>query len=140
MLPLFDEHGVNIQTILSENGRDYFGWSHRHPGTSASRSSSSTSSTALRRSEDFSPTASSSVSIALSSKKRLWTNGRSTWYETVEEMQMDLDTYLATYSRRRPHQGCGMEGRTLYAVLKAEIRPKRRARKASTAKDVKTTA
>ena len=29
-----------------------------------------------------------------------------------EEMQKDLDVYLETYNRRRPHRGRGMEGRT----------------------------
>ncbi len=36
--------------------------------------------------------------------------GRTTWYETIEEMQKDLDAFLETYNRRRPHQGRGMKG------------------------------
>lgn len=38
--------------------------------------------------------------------------GRRTWFETVDEMQAALDVYLQTYSRDRPHQGRGMNGRT----------------------------
>jgi transposase InsO family protein len=38
--------------------------------------------------------------------------GRTTWYESVEQMQSDLDAYLQTYNEKRPHQGRMMEGRT----------------------------
>jgi transposase InsO family protein len=38
--------------------------------------------------------------------------GRRTWFETIEEMQGVLDTYLEGYNQRRPHQGRGMHGRT----------------------------
>ena len=48
--------------------------------------------------------------------------GRTTWYET--EMQKDLDVCLETYNQRRPHPGRGMEGRTPYAVFKAGDPPK----------------
>ena len=43
--------------------------------------------------------------------------GQTTWYETLEEMQADLDTYLATCSQRRLHRGQRREGRTPYQVL-----------------------
>lgn len=42
--------------------------------------------------------------------------GRTTWYETVDEMQADLDAYIETYNRNRPHRGRGMKGRTPYRV------------------------
>jgi transposase InsO family protein len=38
--------------------------------------------------------------------------GRRTWFETVEEMQQVLDSYIDGYNQRRPHQGRGMNGRT----------------------------
>ena len=38
--------------------------------------------------------------------------GRRTGFETIEEMQAVLDTYLDGYNTRRPHQGRGMNGRT----------------------------
>jgi hypothetical protein len=37
--------------------------------------------------------------------------GREKYYETIEEMQTDLDAYLVTYNTRRPHQGRAMKGR-----------------------------
>jgi transposase InsO family protein len=38
--------------------------------------------------------------------------GRRTWFETIEEMQIVLDQYLVEYNTKRPHQGRGMNGRT----------------------------
>ncbi len=38
--------------------------------------------------------------------------GRKTWFETIEKMQVVLDTYLIGYNTKRPHQGRGMNGRT----------------------------
>ena len=32
------------------------------------------------------------------------------WYESVSEMQEDLDAYMENYNRNRPHRGRGMEG------------------------------
>lgn len=38
--------------------------------------------------------------------------GREKWYESVDEMQADLDVYLLHYNTERAHQGRGMKGRT----------------------------
>jgi len=43
--------------------------------------------------------------------------GRTTWYESVEQMQEDLDRYLHHYNHERPHQGRMMEGRTLIRMF-----------------------
>ncbi|MDT8436352.1 MAG: integrase core domain-containing protein, partial [Gemmatimonadota bacterium] len=57
--------------------------------------------------------------------------GRTVWYETVEEMQADLDAYLELYNTKRPHRGRGMEGRTPYAVFKAGKPKTKRVKKAA---------
>lgn len=44
---------------------------------------------------------------------------RAEWYETVEEMQADLDENLDHYNNKRPHQGRNMTGKTPYTVFKA---------------------
>ena len=43
--------------------------------------------------------------------------GRTTFYESVEEMQNDLDAFLVTYNAKRPHQGRNMKGRTPKTVF-----------------------
>jgi len=43
--------------------------------------------------------------------------GRKTWYESVEQMQKDLDSYLNHYNRERTHQGRNMNGRVPYQAF-----------------------
>jgi hypothetical protein len=38
--------------------------------------------------------------------------GRKTWFETIEEMQIVLGTYIVGYNTRCPHQGRGINGCT----------------------------
>lgn len=45
--------------------------------------------------------------------------GRTTWYESVAQMQTDLDAYLVSYNTTRPYQCRGMNGRPLEQVFKA---------------------
>ncbi|VXA78817.1 hypothetical protein AERO9A_300074 [Aeromonas salmonicida] len=48
--------------------------------------------------------------------------GRTTWYESVEQMQTDLDSYLEQYNTKRPHQGRIMEGQTPYSMFKKGLK------------------
>ena len=43
--------------------------------------------------------------------------GRSKWYESVDEMQNDLEVYLKQYNHERSHQGRNMKGRTPYQAF-----------------------
>ena len=45
-------------------------------------------------------------------------------------MQADLEAYLETYNRKRPHRGRGMKGRAPYQVFKAGRTDARKAAKA----------
>lgn len=65
-------------------------------------------------------------------EEHLRIQGRTRWYETLEEMQADLDVYLVHYNTKRPHQGRGMNGRTPYQVFK-EGRPRKTSKKAAAA-------
>ena len=42
---------------------------------------------------------------------------RTTWYETVEQMQTDPESYLDHYNTQRAHQGLIMEGQPPIACL-----------------------
>lgn len=48
--------------------------------------------------------------------------GRTTWYESVEQMQTDLDSYLEHYNTQRPHQGRMMEGQIPYSMFKKDLK------------------
>ena len=51
--------------------------------------------------------------------------GRQKWYETVEEMQADLDEFLHFYNHKRSHQGYQLKGRTPIQALKEALGRKR---------------
>jgi hypothetical protein len=46
--------------------------------------------------------------------------GRTTWYESVGQMQTGLDSYL--YNTQQPHQGRMMEGQTPYTMFKKGLK------------------
>ncbi len=112
VLPFCEQHAVPIKTILSDNGREYCGRPDRHPyelflqleGIEHRK-------TKIRR-----PQSNGFVErlhrTLLDEHFRVM--GRSKWYETVDEMQKDLQSYLKQYNHERAHQGRNMNGRTPY--------------------------
>jgi len=44
--------------------------------------------------------------------------GREKWYESVEEIQADLDAFLVFYNTKRSHQGYRVKGRTPAQALR----------------------
>jgi len=110
VLPSFEAAGAKIAVVLSDNGREFCGRPDRHPyelflqleeiehrTTKVKRPQSNGIVERLHR-------------TLLDEHFRI--EGRKTWFDTVEEMQPVLDTYLEHYNQRRPHQGRGMNGRT----------------------------
>lgn len=115
VLPFFEEHQVPVQTVLSDNGREFCGRPDRHPyelflqleGIEHRR-------TKVRR-----PQSNGFVErlhrTLLDEHFRVM--GRKKWYESVEEMQKDLDAFLKKYNAERPYQGRNMNGRTPYKAF-----------------------
>lgn len=110
VLPTFEAHGATINAVLSDNGREICGREDRHPyelflqlediehkRTRVSRPQSNGIVERLHR-------------TLLDEHFRV--EGRRTWFETIDEMQVVLDAYLVQYNTKRPHQGRGMNGRT----------------------------
>jgi len=137
VLPFFEEQGVKIRTILSDNGREYCGRPDKHPYElflQLEDIKHRTTRVGRPQSNGFIERFHRTLL-----EEHLRIKKRTTWYETVEEMQKDLDAYLETYNQRRPHRGRGMEGRTPHAVFKAGI-PRKRTPKPSARKEVKKAA
>ena len=120
VLPTFDAHGISIVAVLSDNGREFCGREDRHPyelflqlegiehkRTRVNRPQSNGIVERLHR-------------TLLDEHFRV--EGRRTWFETIEEMQVVLDQYLIDYNTKRPHQGRGMNGRTPITAFIAGIR------------------
>ena len=137
-LPFFEEHAAKVQTILSDNGREYCGRPDKHPYElflQLEEIEHRTTKVGRPQSNGFIERFHRTLL-----EEHLRIQRRTTWYETVAEMQKDLDAYLETYNRQRPHRGRGMKGRTPYDVFKAGIPKKSPARKTSARKEVKTAA
>ena len=115
VLPFCDTLGVKINTILSDNGREYCGRLDRHPyeiflqlediehrKTRIKRPQSNGFVERLHR-------------TLLDEHFRVM--GRKKWYESIDEMQKDLNKYLRIYNHERAHQGRNMNGRTPYQAF-----------------------
>ena len=92
VLPNFEANEVKIETVLSDNGREFCGRPDQHPYE------------LFLQLED--------IAHRTLLDEHFRVEGRRTWFETSDEMQAVLDEYLETYNTKRPHQGRGMNGRT----------------------------
>ncbi len=124
VLPFFDEHGITVTTILSDNGREYCGRPDQHPYELFLQLEQIDHRTTKVRRPQSNGFIERLHRTLLDEHFRL--KGREKFYESVAEMQVDLDAYLAIYNTKRPHQGRGMNGTTpLQAFLNGiKLRPK----------------
>ena len=110
VLPFFEKHRARIHTILSDNGREYCGRPDRHPYEIFLQLEE----IEHRRTKVRRPQSNGFIErfhrTLLDEHLRI--QGRKKFYETVEEMQKDLETYLVRYNTRRAHQGLNMKGKT----------------------------
>lgn len=110
VLPFFDSHNAKIETILSDNGREYCGRPDRHPYELFLQLEEIEHRTTRVRRPQSNGFVERLHRTLLDEHFRI--EGRKKWYERIEEMQKDLNAFLHTYNTERPHQGRGMKGRT----------------------------
>jgi transposase InsO family protein/molybdenum-dependent DNA-binding transcriptional regulator ModE len=122
VLPFFEKHRARVTTVLSDNGREYCGRPDRHPyELFLQLEEIEHRTTKVRRPQSNGFIERFHRTLL---EEHLRVQGRTKWYEALEEMQKDLDLYLVSYNTKRPHQGRGMKGRTPYQVFK-EALPKK---------------
>lgn len=138
VLPFFEEHGIRVRTVLSDNGREYCGRPDQHPYELFLQLEEIEHRTTKVRRPQSNGFIERFHRTLLDEHFRV--KGRTTWYETVEEMQTDLDAYFEVYNRKRPHRGRGMEGRTPYTVFKAGLKEAKKAAKTQPLKEEKEAA
>lgn len=109
-LPFFEQHGVPIKTILSDNGREFCGRPDRHPYELFLQLEDIEHRTTRVRRPQSNGFVERLHRTLLDEHFRI--KGRQNWYEAVEERQKDLEEYLIVYNTKRPHQGRGMNSRT----------------------------
>ena len=119
VLPFFDEHGLQIRTVLSDNGREFCGRPDKHPYELFLQLEDIEHRTTKVRRPQSNGFIERFHRTLLDEHLRV--KGRTTWYESLDEMQADLDEYLELYNSKRPHRGRKMNGRTPFTVFKAGI-------------------
>ena len=109
VLPFFAEHGVKVETVLSDNGREFGGRDERHPCKLLLQLEE----IEHRKTKVNRPQSNGFIEPVHRTllDEHLSVMGRTTWYESVEEVPTDLDAYLETYNRNRPHRSRSMESR-----------------------------
>ena len=110
VLPFFESHDVAVQTILSDNGREFCGRPDRHPYELFLQLEGIEHRTTKVRRPQSNGFVERLHRTLLDEHFRV--KGRTKWYESVDEMQKDLDAYMKEYNNDRAHQGRNMKGRT----------------------------
>lgn len=119
VLPFFEKHKAPITTVLSDNGREFCGKPDAHPYELFLRLEDIEHRTTKIRRPQSNGFVERLHRTLLDEHFRI--KGRQKWYESVDEMQKDLDLYLVKYNTKRPHQGRNMNGRVPYEVFKTGL-------------------
>ena len=115
VLPFFEKHTAAITTVLSDNGREFCGRPDRHPYELFLQLEGIEHRTTQVRRPQSNGFVERLHRTLLDEHFRI--EGRTTWYESVEQMQKDLDAFLHHYNQERTHQGRNMNGRVPYQAF-----------------------
>jgi transposase InsO family protein len=110
VLPFFEGHSCRVVTILTDNGREYCGRPDNHPFELFLQLEEIEHRTTQVRRPQSNGIVERLHRTLLDEHFRI--QGRIKFYESLEEMQTDLDSYLNIYNYERAHQGRNMNGRT----------------------------
>lgn len=119
VLPFFEANEVHVETILSDNGREFCGRPDKHPYELFLQLEEIEHRTTQVRRPQSNGFIERMHRTLLDEHFRI--AGRTKWCESLDEMQKDLDAYLLHYNNKRPHQGRNMGGSTPIAVFKSGI-------------------
>jgi transposase InsO family protein len=110
VVPFFDEHGVKLSRVLTDRGTEYCGTSQAHEYELYLAVEDIDHSRTKARSpqtngicERFHKTVLQEF-YQIAFRKRI--------YSSIEQLQADLDVWVATYNEQRPHQGRWCYGKT----------------------------
>lgn len=115
VLPFFEEHNAVITTILSDNGREFCGRPDQHPYELFLQLEGIEHRTTKVRRPQSNGFVERLHRTLLDEHFRIM--GRTKWYESIDEMQKDLGTYLHHYNHERTHQGRNMKGRVPFKAF-----------------------
>ena len=115
VLPFYEEHNVEVERLLTDNGREYCGRPLQH----AYELYLAIQQIQHRRTDIGSPETNGFCErFHRTVKEEFYAVAfRKTFYESLDQLQRDLDEYLAFYNRERAHQGYRTQGRTPYQAF-----------------------
>ena len=124
VLPFYEEHHVEIEHLLTDNGREYCGRPVGHPFELYL----AIQQIEHRRTDIGSPETNGFCErFHRTVKEEFYAVAfRKTFYESLEQLQHDLDDYVAFYNRERAHQGYRTQGRTPFQTLSEGVAQMRR--------------
>lgn len=120
VLVTFDEHAAVVDSVLSDNGREFCGREFcgredQHPYELFLQLEGITHKTTRVGRPQSNGIVERLHRTLLDEHLRI--EGRTVWHESLDTMQEALDGYLRRYNHERPHQGRGMNGRTPYQAF-----------------------
>lgn len=115
VVPFYDEHDVAVDHLLTDNGREYCGLPLQHPFELFL----AISQIIHRRTQIGSPETNGFCErFHRTVKEEFFSIAfRKTFYESLAQLQADLDRYLQFYNHERAHQGYRTKGRTPYRAF-----------------------
>lgn len=134
VLPFFETHKAKISTVLSDNGREFCGRKDHHPYELFLQLEEIEHRTTQVRRPQSNGFVERLHRTLLDEHFRVM--GRKKFYESITEMQKDLDDYLVVYNTKRPHQGRKMKGRTPEQVFREGL-PKKDMKKTTEKNKIK---
>jgi Integrase core domain/Homeodomain-like domain len=115
VLPFYEEQGVDVEHLLTDNGREYCGRPLHHPFELFL----AISCIEHRRTQVGSPQTNGFCErFHRTAKEEFFSVAfRKTLYASIDQLQEDLDRYLDFYNRERPHRGYRTQGRTPFQAF-----------------------
>jgi len=116
VLPFYEDLGVAVENVLTDNGREFCGRPDAHPYELMLAMEDVEHRTTRIRSPRTNGFVERMNRTLLDECFRV--AGRTTWYTEIAEIQRDLDRFLEFYNLRRSHQGYRLGGRTPAQALR----------------------
>ena len=110
VLPFYDALGVNVEAVLTDNGREFCGKPESHHYELLLAVEGIKHRTTKVRSPRTNGFVERMNRTLLDECFRV--AGRTRWYVSPDEIQADLDRFLVYYNFERTHQGYRLNGRT----------------------------
>ena len=108
VLPFYADKGIPVATVLTDNGREFCGTENHPFEFYLALADIEQRTTRVRRPQTNGFVERFHRTVLDEFFRKVF---RTTFYETVESLQRDLDDWLAYYNRDRPHQGYRNHGR-----------------------------